>query len=234
MDFSLDYESRYTFWSGITGGLFLALSYFGTDQSQVQRYISGKSIKEIRQGLIFNGIFKIPMQFFILLLGVMVFVFYEFNSAPINFNPQVTNYIEKSNNANYNNYLEKYSKLQDQKKDILNDYINKSRLDKNLITKIHSQERKIKTQIYSEIKSENPKIEVLDKDYVFLHYILNNLPKGIIGLLIAVIICAAMSSTASEINALAATTTIDLYKRNHKESKSEHHYLMASKFFTLV
>ena len=147
MDFSLDYESRYTFWSGITGGLFLALSYFGTDQSQVQRYISGKSIKEIRQGLIFNGIFKIPMQFFILLLGVMVFVFYEFNSAPINFNPQVTNYIEKSNNANYNNYLEKYSKIQDQKKDILNDYINKSRLDNNLITKIHSEERKIKTQI---------------------------------------------------------------------------------------
>ncbi len=164
----------------------------------------------------------------------MVFVFYEFNSAPINFNPQVTNYIEKSNNTNYNTYLEKYSKIQDQKKDILNDYINKSRLDKNLITKIHSEERKIKTQIYSEIKSENPKIEVLDKDYVFLHYILNNLPKGIIGLLIAVIICAAMSSTASEINALAATTTIDLYKRNHKESKSEHHYLMASKFFTLV
>ena len=195
LDFSLDYESRYTFWSGITGGLFLALSYFGTDQSQVQRYISGKSIKEIRQGLIFNGIFKIPMQFFILLLGVMVFVFYEFNSAPINFNPQVTNYIEKSNNKNYNTYLEKYSKIQDQKKDILNDYINKSRLDKNLITKIHSEERKIKTQIYSEIKSENPKIEVLDKDYVFLHYILNNLPKGIIGLLIAVIICAAMSST---------------------------------------
>ena len=234
LDFSLDYESRYTFWSGITGGLFLALSYFGTDQSQVQRYISGKSIKEIRQGLIFNGIFKIPMQFFILLLGVMVFVFYEFNSAPINFNPQVTNYIEKSNNTNYNTYLEKYSKIQDQKKDILNDYINKSRLDNNLITKIHSEERKIKTQIYSEIKSENPKIEVLDKDYVFLHYILNNLPKGIIGLLIAVIICAAMSSTASEINALAATTTIDLYKRNHKESKSEHHYLMASKFFTLV
>ena len=121
LDFSLDYESRYTFWSGITGGLFLALSYFGTDQSQVQRYISGTSIKEIRQGLIFNGIFKIPMQFFILLLGVMVFVFYEFNSAPINFNPQVTNYIEKSNNANYNNYLEKYSKIQVQKKDILND-----------------------------------------------------------------------------------------------------------------
>jgi len=116
----------------------------------------------------------------------------------------------------------------------LNDYINKSKLDKNLISKIHSEERKIKIQIYDEIKSEDPKIEVLDKDYVFLHYILNNLPKGIIGLLIAVIICAAMSSTASEINALAATTTIDLYKINHKESKSEHHYLMASKFFTLL
>ena len=127
----------------------------------------------------------------------MVFVFYEFNSAPINFNPQVINFIEKSNNTNYYTYLKKYSKIQDQKKDILNDYINKSKLDKNLISKIHSEERKIKIQIYDEIKSEDPKIEVLDKDYVFLHYILNNLPKGIIGLLIAVIICAAMSSTAS-------------------------------------
>ena len=234
LDFSLDYESRYTFWSGITGGLFLALSYFGTDQSQVQRYISGKSIKEIRQGLIFNGIFKIPMQFFILLLGVMVFVFYEFNSAPINFNPQVTNYIEESNNNNYNIYLEEYSKIQNEKKEILNEYVNKSNLDKNVISKIHDAERKLKIKIFNEIKSENPKIEVLDKDYVFLHYILNNLPKGIIGLLIAVIICAAMSSTASEINALAATTTIDLYKRNHKKIKSEYHYLMASKFFTLV
>tara|TARA_B100000963_G_scaffold264322_1_gene232439 strand:+ start:7314 stop:8984 length:1671 start_codon:yes stop_codon:yes gene_type:complete len=234
LDFSLDYESRYTFWSGITGGLFLALSYFGTDQSQVQRYISGKSIKEIRQGLIFNGIFKIPMQFFILLLGVMVFVFYEFNSAPINFNPQVTNYIEESNNNNYNIYLEEYSKIQNEKKEILNEYVNKSNLDKNVISKIHDAERKLKIKIFNEIKSENPKIEVLDKDYVFLHYILNNLPKGIIGLLIAVIICAAMSSTASEINALAATTTIDLYKRNHKKIKSEYHYLMASKFFTLI
>ena len=234
LDFSLDYESRYTFWSGITGGLFLALSYFGTDQSQVQRYISGKSIKEIRQGLIFNGIFKIPMQFFILLLGVMVFVFYEFNSAPINFNPQVTNYIEESTNNNYNIYLEKYSKIQNEKKEILNEYVNKSNLDKNVISKIHDEERKLKIKIFDELQSENPKIEVLDKDYVFLHYILNNLPKGIIGLLIAVIICAAMSSTASEINALAATTTIDLYKRNHKKIKSEYHYLMASKFFTLV
>ena len=123
LDFSFDYESRYTFWSGITGGLFLALSYFGTDQSQVQRYISGKSIKEIRQGLIFNGIFKIPMQFFILLLGVMVFIFYEFNSPPVNFNPQVVNYIKASDNKNYDIFLDEFSIIQDKKKDVLDNYI---------------------------------------------------------------------------------------------------------------
>ena len=234
LDFSFNYESRYTFWSGITGGLFLALSYFGTDQSQVQRYISGKSIKEIRQGLIFNGIFKIPMQFFILLLGVMVFIFYEFNSAPVNFNPQVVNYIKASDNKNYDIFLDEFSIIQDKKKDVLDNYILSSKLEKNKIIKIQNEEKKIKNKIYREIENENPNIEILDKDYVFLHYILNNLPKGIIGLLIAVIICAAMSSTASEINALAATTTIDLYKRNHKKIKSEYHYLIASKFFTLI
>ena len=102
LDFSLDLNNRYTFWSGITGGLFLALSYFGTDQSQVQRYISGKSVKEIRLGLIFNGIFKIPMQFFILLLGVMVFVFFEFNTSPVNFNPQVISHLEEKHNNEFN------------------------------------------------------------------------------------------------------------------------------------
>ena len=111
IDFSIDPNNRYTFWSGITGGLFLALSYFGTDQSQVQRYISGKSVKEIRLGLIFNGIFKIPMQFFILLLGVMVFVFFEFNKSPVNYNPQVISYMEKNHSSEYDELIKEYNEL---------------------------------------------------------------------------------------------------------------------------
>ena len=158
----------------------------------------------------------------------------RFNSAPVNFNPQVVNYIETSDNKNYDIFLDEFSIIQDKKKDVLDNYIQSSKLEKNKIIKIQNEEKKIKNKIYREIENENPNIEILDKDYVFLHYILNNLPKGIIGLLIAVIICAAMSSTASEINALAATTTIDLYKRNHKKIKSEYHYLIATKFFTLI
>ena len=107
LDFSFDLENRYTVWSGILGGTFLMLSYFGTDQSQVQRYLSGKSLKEMQMGMIFNGILKIPMQFFILFIGVMVFIFYQFNPSPLNFNPQAEITISSSEKANEYSKLEK-------------------------------------------------------------------------------------------------------------------------------
>ena len=234
LDFSIDPNNRYTFWSGITGGLFLALSYFGTDQSQVQRYISGKSIKEIRLGLIFNGIFKIPMQFFILLLGVMVFVFFEFNKSPVNYNPQVISYMEKNYSSEYDELTKEYDKITKDKHNMQDKFLSNTIDFPAELNAIQIKEKEIRTKVKEIVSNEDNTIEENDKDYVFLHFILNYLPRGLIGLLIAVIICAAMSSTASELNALAATTTIDLYKRNHVNKKSDKHYLNATKLFTVI
>ena len=234
LDFSLDINNRYTFWSGITGGLFLALSYFGTDQSQVQRYISGKSVKEIRLGLIFNGVFKIPMQFFILLLGVMVFVFFEFNTSPINFNPQVISHLEKKHNNEFNIISKQYDEINSEKRRLQENFLVGEMDFPSELNSLQTKEKEIRNDVKELVSSTENAIEKNDKDYVFLHFILNYLPKGLIGLLIAVIICAAMSSTASELNALAATTTIDLYKRNHNQKKTEKHYLVATKLFTVM
>jgi Na+/proline symporter len=233
LDFSFEPNNRYTFWSGITGGLFLALSYFGTDQSQVQRYISGKSVREIRLGLVFNGIFKIPMQFFILLIGVLVFIFFEFNHSPLNFNPQAVDYLEKNHKLDFESLKEDYKTLNLEKDEIQRLFLDEKLNDPLILNSLQQKETKIRDDVKNLI-DENSKIEKNDKDYVFLHFILNYLPKGLIGLLIAVIICAAMSSTASELNALAATTTVDLYKRNLNVKKSEKHFLKISKFFTIT
>ena len=233
LDFSLDPNSRYTFWSGITGGLFLALSYFGTDQSQVQRYISGKSVREIRLGLIFNGIFKIPMQFFILLVGVLVFIFFEFNYTPLKFNPKAIDYLEKNHEKEFELYKKEFDVLNLQKDEFQKLFLNNKLNDKSILNNLQQKERDIRNNLRILINDKS-KIEKNDKDYVFLHFILNYLPRGLIGLLIAVIICAAMSSTASELNALAATTTVDLYKRNMSKNKSDKHFLNMSKLFTVM
>ena len=233
LDFSLDPNSRYTFWSGITGGLFLALSYFGTDQSQVQRYISGKSVREIRLGLIFNGIFKIPMQFFILLVGVLVFIFFEFNYTPLNFNPKAIDYLEKNHEKELKLYKKEFDVLNLQKDEFQKLFLNNKLNDKSILNNLQQKERDIRNNLRILINDKS-KIEKNDKDYVFLHFILNYLPRGLVGLLIAVIICAAMSSTASELNALAATTTVDLYKRNMSKNKSDKHFLNMSKLFTVM
>ena len=233
LDFSFEPNNRYTFWSGITGGLFLALSYFGTDQSQVQRYISGKSVREIRLGLVFNGIFKIPMQFFILLIGVLVFIFFEFNHSPLNFNPQAVDYLEKNHKLDFESLKEDYKTLNLEKDEIQRLFLDEKLNNPLILNSLQQKEMKIRDDVKNLI-DENSKIEKNDKDYVFLHFILNYLPRGLIGLLIAVIICAAMSSTASELNALAATTTVDLYKRNLNVKKSEKHFLKMSKFFTIT
>ena len=228
LDFSLDLNSRYTIWSGLTGGFFLALSYFGTDQSQVQRYLSGKSLKESQIGLIMNGILKIPLQFFILLIGVMVFVFYQFEYAPINFNPKAITALKNSSVSNqyYQLETENYKTQNDIKHELINGN------DQKKILYLREKELIQREKVKNLIKNNFSEIESNDKDFVFISFILTNLPKGLLGLLIAVIFSAAMSSTASELNSLAATSTIDLYKRNI-EDKSEIHYVNISKFFTL-
>ena len=230
IDFSFDPNSRYTFWSGITGGLFLALSYFGTDQSQVQRYLSGKSLKESQLGLIMNGFLKVPMQFFILLVGVMVFVFYQFEPSPINFNPKAIEAVEQSNYKEEFNRLEAtLSQIQELKRMHL---LDENNVDLKEVARLDIREKEIRKEAKSLINKAAPNIETNDKDYVFISFILKYLPQGLIGLLLAVILSAAMSSTASELNALAATTVVDLYKRN-RNNLSETHYVNASKFFTL-
>ena len=237
LDFSFSFDNRYTFWSGIIGGTFLALSYFGTDQSQVQRYLSGKSIKEMQLGLIFNGLLKVPMQFFILLVGVMVFVFYQFNSSPLNFNPTATKGVLNSEYASEYKSLEEVHKNIEQQKKTLSLEYGKDLNNSELITKIqelNSLEIANREKAKAVIIKADEDLETNDKDYVFIHFILNNLPRGLIGLLLAVILSAAMSSTASELNALAGTTVIDLYKRNIKGEKSDKHFVNASKWFTLA
>ena len=220
LNFSFDLENRYTVWSGILGGTFLMMSYFGTDQSQVQRYLSGKSLKEMQLGMIFNGVFKIPMQFFILFIGVMVFVFYQFNHSPLNFNPQGKKIISETIYESHYKYLE--NRLEDnfeEKKIVINDFLEtNNKLSKEKIDLLSYEEKEIreaaKLIIKRAAKKKQIKIETNDKDYVFINFILDNLPKGLIGLLLAVILSAAMSSTSSEINALATTTSIDILKRN--------------------
>lgn len=239
LDFSFDFENRYTFWSGIIGGSFLALSYFGTDQSQVQRYLSGRSVKQSQMGLIMNGLLKVPMQFFILLVGVMVFVFYQFNSAPLHFNPSAVKDVQNSQ------YAEAYNALESQKQELDTQLATtqiayakaKAEEEKQQyvseIKALNKAEKQLHKQSKALIKKANPNAETNDKDYVFIHFILTNLPRGLIGLLLAVILSAAMSSTASELNALGSTTTIDLYKRN-VPGKREKHYVAASRGFTLL
>ncbi len=236
LDFSFNLDNRYTFWSGIIGGSFLALSYFGTDQSQVQRYLSGKSIKESQLGLLFNGLLKVPMQFFILLVGVMVFVFYQFNPSPLNFNPQTKEVIKDSEYTQEYKVLEsKLVEANELKKTYIQKYlIDNDEANKARIGELNIADKQIRDAAKELINKADPEVETNDKDYVFIHFILNNLPRGLIGLLLAVILSAAMSSTASELNALASTTVVDLYKRNIKEEKTDKHYVNASKFFTLI
>ena len=237
LDFSFNLENRYTVWSGLIGGTFLALSYFGTDQSQVQRYLSGKSVKEMQMGLIFNGLLKVPMQFFILLVGVMVFVFYQFNQSPINFNPAAEELILNSEYANaYQDLEQEQLAIFNTKQEVIKKYVdtgNPMLTDEIALANqadIANREA-AKLLIQEAADSKIVRVETNDKDYVFIHFILNNLPRGLIGLLLAVILSAAMSSTASELNALASTTSLDLYKRSMVPGT---HYLKATKWFTFA
>ncbi|NNM17505.1 MAG: sodium:solute symporter [Croceitalea sp.] len=243
LNFDFDTKNRYTFWSGITGGFFLALAYFGTDQSQVQRYLSGKSMRESQLGLVFNGLLKIPMQFFILLVGVMVFVFYQYNASPLNFNPAATEAVLNSSYAeDYQILNDGHLELEAQKKVALNEYTSALKLEdygamqraKMNMANANLKERSNREAARSLIGQANDNVETNDKDYVFIHFILNNLPMGLVGLLLAVILSAAMSSTASELNALGTITALDLYKRNRKGDFTQKHYVTVTKGFTLI
>ena len=237
IDWNFDPGSRYNIWSGILGGFFLQLSYFGTDQSQVQRYLSGSSIRESRLGLMFNSLLKIPMQFFILFVGILLFLFYQFVMPPLHFNAENVEMVKQSEYAiQYEALEEKQQIVFDAKKDLILEF-NENPEDQELKSAIqayHVEEQALMKDSKALILKADPNASTEDDDYIFITFVTNFLPIGLIGLLLAVIFSAAMSSTSAELNALASTTTIDIYKRNIKQDGDEKHYLLRSKLFTFM
>jgi len=242
VDFSLNFETRYTVWSGILGGLFLALSYFGTDQSQVQRYLGGKNTTESKMGLMFNAVLKIPMQFFILLTGVLIYVFYVFYQPPVHFNNATLVTVKNAGKTiEVNQIKSDHDDLIEKRKQSALDYRDALKSNNGSAERIGAELMKNATAVDSKrdemktlISSVDGTIKTKDSDYVFLTFILNYLPHGLIGLLIAVIFSAAMSSTSSEINALASTTVVDFYKNIINTKASDKNYLSASKWLTVI
>lgn len=243
VNFDFDLSDRYNFWSGMTGALFLFLSYFGTDQSQVQRYLTGSSLTQSRMGLMMNGFLKIPMQFVILFIGVMVFVFYQFFQPPVFFNQVQVDKLKQTEYWDEYQSLEAEYKTKFESKNIeiyaLLDAVKANdealiETSKERIKEESKGQEAIRSEIKSLILANDPLGETNDTDYVFMRFVMDFLPKGIIGLLFAVIFSAAMSSTASELNALASTTTVDIYKRSMKKNEPSLHYMYSSKWFTVL
>jgi SSS family solute:Na+ symporter len=232
IDLSLDPRNRYTLFSGLTGGLFLFVSYFGTDQSQVQRYLGGKSLRESRLGLMFNGLLKIPMQFFILMVGIMVFVSFQFNEPPIIFNTSTIN-IETQKNQQLIDIENEYKSTFEAKKTALLNWDKEENVDFSEIQQLQAQQDTLRKTYKSTMLSIDKEYVQKDSDYIFLTFVLNYLPHGLIGLLLAVIFAAAMSSTAGELNALASTTTIDYYKKFWAKEDNESKDLRVSKLLTV-
>ncbi|SDM06331.1 transporter, SSS family [Daejeonella rubra] len=243
IDFSFDWNNQYTVWSGLIGGFFLQLSYFGTDQSQVGRYLTGSSIGQSRLGLLMNGLVKIPMQFLILLIGVLVFTFYQYHQPPVFFNSYELGKLEKSA---YGKDLEKI------KTDYSNAFVEKQAeinrlelaLDAEDETAINTQRtileaadkktKAIRQQAVDLMKKNDPEAETNDNNYVFLSFVTRYLPQGLIGLLIAIIFLASMGSTASALNSLASTTVVDIYKRLINQNASDEKYLSVSRWVTII
>jgi len=242
IDFTFDLNNQYTVWTGIIGGFFLQLSYFGTDQSQVGRYLTGSSIKESRLGLLMNGLLKIPMQFCILLIGVLVFVYYQYHTPPIFFNQVEVDKLKQSEyNSTYTALAKQQAFISNEKKETINrltkaiDDEDQSTIDEARLTLKNSNEKLngIRTEVVALIKKNNPAAETNDNNYIFLSFVNNTFPKGLIGLLIAVIFLASMGSTASAINSLASTSTVDIYKRFVNQNSSDKQDLFWSRIFTL-
>lgn len=241
VNFSLDFEERYTLWSGLLGGFFLSLSYFGTDQSQVQRYLAGTSTTSSRMGLLFNAAVKIPMQFCILLTGVMVFIFYQFEKPPVFFNQPAWEIaiggergdelllIEAAFEANFEekrSAMEQLALATDEAQTVVVESL------RSELAVLDAEADAIKASVKDLLLEIDPAANIKDSDYVFITFVLNHLPHGIIGLLVAVIFAAAMSSTASELNALGSTTTVDFYRKLINPDDSDEHTVKMSRWFT--
>jgi Na+/proline symporter len=242
IDWKFDWDNRYNVWSGLIGGFFLQLSYFGTDQSQVGRYLTGSSVGQSRLGLIMNGLIKIPMQFLILLIGVLVFAFYQFNRPPMFFNNYEVDKVKQSSYATQYNYLDQqYTQAFKQRKAKANNLLtaidskNQGQIDhaQDDLKLADMQARIIRQDAIVLMKKNNAAADDNDTNYVFLTFVKQYLPKGLVGLLIAIIFLASMGSTASALNSLASTTVIDIYKRTINKDASDRNYLLVSRLATV-
>jgi solute:Na+ symporter, SSS family len=243
LDWSFSWNDRYNVWSGVLGATFLFLSYFGTDQSQVGRYLSGKTLRESRIGLLFNGFMKIPMQFLVLSVGVMVWVFFQFNQPPLHFNQANVALLKGTPQEVAFRQLEvDDAAIFSKKKDVVaqlaqarqaNDGV-QSDLAINAFQSLEKERQGIRTKADQLITEVRPGTNVKDKDYVFINYVLGHIPKGVIGLILAMIFCASWSTTASELSALAATSVSDIYRRSLAPGRSDAHYLRASKWAVVL
>jgi Na+/proline symporter len=245
VDFALNVNRRYTFWSGLLGGFFLALSYFGTDQSQVQRYLSGASLRESRLGLMFNAVLKIPMQFFILLLGALVFVFYQFEPPPVYFNAAIWDAglrRDTDTGARLHAFEEQYREAHTRKRLLIDRWLEArhsgdiaaARLARAEALAAHGATETIREEARLALAQADPRAKTPDTDYVFITFILRYLPHGLIGLLIAAFFAAALASKAAELNALASTTTVDFYHPLVRRGATDQHLVTASKCFTIL
>ena len=243
IDFTFDLSNQYTVWTGLIGGFFLQLSYFGTDQSQVGRYLTASSIRESRLGLLMNGLLKIPMQFCILLIGVLVFAYYQFHPAPLFFNNVETAKLENSI------YHQEYSNLQKKEESLVSERTlilkkltlaiqtkNAEQEDENqkALNNLQQESKVLREQTINLIKKNNPTVDTNDNNYVFLNFVMQTFPKGFIGLLIAIVMLASIGATASAINSLTSTTVIDIYKRFIRSDATEKTYLNLSRIITLT
>ncbi len=237
VDFSVDPHKRYTFWSGLIGGFFLALSYFGADQSQVQRYLAGGSLKESRLGLLFNAAVKVPMQFFILLLGAIVFMFYQFEKPPMYFNqPAYQRAVESGYGPQLAALQTKFDDVFRQKRVAIRDFssVPVSQRDATItkLRELETQARDLRDRTKTVLLQAGADPKSKESDYVFITFILQQMPHGLVGLLIAVILCATMSATSAILNALGSTTAIDFYRPLIRPHATDHHYVVAAKALT--
>ena len=243
VDFSLDPDRRYTIWSGVLGGMFLALSYFGTDQSQVQRYLTGTSLRESRLGLMFNAVFKIPMQLFILLLGALVFVFYQFERPPVFFNQSAWHFAATHGSGDQLRQLETdFNSAHAEKQKHVQAWLAARHADDTaaveteraaaLAANARTEAARVATKAV--LRAHDSRAPTNDSDYVFITFILSYLPHGLIGLLVAVIFAATFSSKAGELNALGSTTVVDFYRHVIKTDATDRHYVLATKCFTAL
>ena len=243
IDFKFDWNNQYTVWSGLIGGFFLQLSYFGTDQSQVGRYLTGSSIGQSRLGLLMNGLVKIPMQFLILMIGVLVFTFYQYQQPPIFFNSYELGKLEKSEykedlnkiKSDYSNaFIEKQAQI-----NILEQALDRKdeqaiNTQRAILEEADKKTKAIRQQAVDLMKKNDPEADTNDNNYVFLSFVTKYLPQGLIGLLIAIIFLASMGSTAGALNSLASTTVIDIYKRLINKEASDKKYLSVSRWATVI